>query len=83
MRMFTPRKPHAPGVKLYVLANSTAPYVVDIYMYQGYTPYRSILCKLHIDKTLTKQLSMLGCQRSFQCMRCVMKNAQQFTMLLT
>ena len=33
--MFIPRKPHATGVKLYVLADSTAPYVVDMYMYQG------------------------------------------------
>ena len=35
MRMFIPRKPRATGVKLYVVADSTAPYVVDMYMYQG------------------------------------------------
>ena len=34
MRMFIPHKPHATGVK-YVLADSSAPYVVDMYMYQG------------------------------------------------
>ena len=31
MHMFIPRKPHATGVKLDVLADSTAPYVVDMY----------------------------------------------------
>ena len=35
MRMFIPRKPHVTGVKLYVLADSAAPYVVDMYMLLG------------------------------------------------
>ena len=30
MQMFISRKPHATGVTLYVLADSTAPYVVDM-----------------------------------------------------
>ena len=42
MRMFIPQKPHATGVKLYVLADSTAPYVVDMYMYQGKCPIRGV-----------------------------------------
>ena len=33
MRMFIPRKPHVTGVKLYVLADCTTSYVVDMHMY--------------------------------------------------
>ena len=35
MRMYIPRKPHATGIKLYVLADATAPYVLDMYIYKG------------------------------------------------
>ena len=35
MRMYIPRKPHAIGVKLCVLADSTTPYVIDMYIYKG------------------------------------------------
>ena len=35
MRMYIPRKLHATGVKLYVLADYTAPYVLNIYVYKG------------------------------------------------
>ena len=34
-RMYIPCKPHATGGKLYVLADSTAPYVLDMYIYNG------------------------------------------------
>ena len=33
--IFIPRKPHAMGVKLYVLADSTTAYMVNMYIYQG------------------------------------------------
>ena len=35
MRMYIPRKPNATRLKLYVLADSTVPYVVDMYIYKG------------------------------------------------
>ena len=35
MRMYIPHKPSVTGVKLYVLADSTAPYVLDMYIYKG------------------------------------------------
>ena len=34
MRMYIPRKPHATGVKLYVLADATTPYMLDMYIYK-------------------------------------------------
>ena len=42
IRMLIPREPRATGVKLNVWADSTAPYVVDMYMYQANTPYHHI-----------------------------------------
>ena len=35
LRQYIARKPHATGIKLYVLADNTGGYVVDLYLYTG------------------------------------------------
>ena len=35
LRQYIARKPHATGIKLYVLADNTGGYVMDVYLYTG------------------------------------------------